>query len=151
MKHIAPRRALLALTIAGLLAACASPPGEQVSGAAAVPLVNTHWRLTQLGGQVLEGGNSPDLQIQAQNPRIAGFAGCNRMFGGYTLSGDQIRFDQMGATKMACVDAARMKLEQDYLQMLSQVARWKITASTLQLLDATGAPLASFAAASAAQ
>jgi heat shock protein HslJ len=139
--------AAAALTIV----ACATPPAvsERVADAAAAPLVNTHWRLTQLGGQVIDnppGASAVGFQLQPQNPRITGFAGCNRMFGGYLLDGAQLKFDQIGATKMACLDESRMKLEQDYLQMLSLVASWKISDSSLQLQEAGGATLAMFVA-----
>jgi heat shock protein HslJ len=142
---------LAALTSAG----CASAPrSEHVAAASAVPLVNTSWRLTNLGDRVIEnpdGGNAVSLQLQPTNMRVTGFAGCNRMFGGYLLNADQLKFDQLGATKMACVDQSRMKLEQDYFQMLSAVARWKITGSSLELLDAGGGTLATFTAATPEQ
>ena len=138
--------ALASLTIA----ACATaPPSERVDGAAAVPLVDTSWRLTNLGGRLVDnppGGNAVGLQLQPQNLRLTGFAGCNRMFGGYLLDADQLKFDQVGATKMACLDESRMKLEQEYFQMLSLVARWKIKGSSLELTDSGGAPLATFVA-----
>jgi len=137
---------LLALTLG--LGACAVPePSEKVASAAAVPLADTQWSLATLGGRLLDtAGPAITLQLQSQNPRVTGFAGCNRMFGGYLLDGDQLKFDQLGATKMACLEEARMKLEQDYLQMLTQVAGWKIDGSSLLLLDANGATLATFTA-----
>ncbi len=122
---------------------------ERVEGAAGAPLVNTQWRLTQLGGQVVSdsaGANAVGLQLQAQNLRVTGFGGCNRMFGGYSLDGDQLKFGQVGATKMACLDQSRMRLEQSYFDMLSRVARWKITGSNLTLLDTEGAILGTFVA-----
>jgi|SRR5689334_9661248 len=143
---------LVALLLAALTSAgCATaPPSEHVAAAAAVPLVNTNWRLTNLGDRVIEnatGGSAPGLQLQPQNMRLTGFAGCNRMFGGYLLNADELKFDQVGATKMACLDESRMRLEQQYFQMLSLVARWKIKGSSLELLDSGGATLATFAAA----
>jgi putative lipoprotein len=131
------------------IAACASPVPERVDGAAAAPLVNTQWRLTQLGDQVVgesAGANAVGLQLQSQNLRLTGFGGCNRMFGGYSLDGDQLKFDQIGATKMACLDPSRMRLEQSYFDMLSRVARWKITDNRLALLDTAGATLGTFVA-----
>jgi heat shock protein HslJ len=119
----------------------------EVAGASSVPLVATLWRLTQLGSEVVQnpaGANAVSLQLLAQNSRAAGFAGCNRMFGGYALSNDTLRFEQMGATKMACMENARMQLEQRYLDMFANVARWKITGNTLELLDAAGQSLATF-------
>lgn len=119
----------------------------EVATASSVPLVATRWRLTQLGGEIVPnpaGDNTISLQLMAQNARAVGFAGCNRMFGGYALSNDTLRFEQMGATKMACMDNARMQIEQRYLEMFSSVARWKITGNKLELLDAAGQSLATF-------
>jgi putative lipoprotein len=146
-------RPLLLCTIAGVLtigAGCAAPSPELAS-ASSVPLASTTWRLTQLGGVVVtnpEGASAVNLQLQAQNSRATGFAGCNRMFGGYALSNDTLRFEQMGSTKMACLESSRMQLEQRYLDMFSGVARWKIGGSQLELYDAQGQRLAMFEASS---
>jgi heat shock protein HslJ len=135
----------MALTISG----CSMPASDQVAAASSVPLVNTNWRLTLLGGQVVD---NPDdaravgLQLQAQNPQLTGFGGCNRMFGAYVLDGDMLKFDQVGSTKMACVDDTRMQLESRYFGALQQVSSWKITGSTLELRDADGKAVATFAA-----
>ena len=152
MKHLL-RTAPLALTILLAAAGCSTriggPVSEQVAGAASVPLTETQWRLTQLGERVIDnpaGDAAVILTLQAQNPRLVGFAGCNRMFGGYSLNGNALKFDQIGATKMACVDAARMQLEQDFFDALNGVAGWKITGNSLQLVDSGGAALATFTA-----
>jgi heat shock protein HslJ len=137
----------LALTIG---AGCATRATEEVANAAAVPLADTPWRLTQLRGVVVdnpEGGAAVGMQLLAQNTRLVGFSGCNRMFGGYALDGESLKFAQVGGTKMACADQARMQLEQRYLTMFGEVARWKITGRSLELLDGTGEPVAIFAAA----
>lgn len=129
-----------------------APREEEVTTASSVPLVNTSWRLTQLGGVMVDnppGERAISLQLQSQNPRVVGFAGCNRMFGGYLLNGEMLKFDQMGATKMACLDDQRMQLEQRYFEVLSRVSQWKITGSTLELRDGEGTPQALFAADSA--
>src|SRR5262245_43646338 len=124
-----------------IVAGCQMAPHEEVAAASSVPLVNTGWRLTQLGDEMVDnppGERAISLQLQPQNPRVVGFAGCNRMFGGYLLSGEMLKFDQMGGTKMACVDEKRMKLEQRYFDVLSRVSQWKITGSTLELRDGEG-------------
>jgi heat shock protein HslJ len=120
-----------------------------VASAAAVPLTGTNWRLTQIGDQVLDnpaGAAAAGIQLQAQNSRLTGFTGCNRMFGGYSLNGEVLKFDQMGATKMACVEDDRMQLEGRFFEILSQAARWRITNSALELLDDGGKSLATFVA-----
>jgi heat shock protein HslJ len=53
----------------------------------------------------------------------------------------------MGGTKMACADDGRMRLEQQYLEMFSTVAGWKISGQTLELVDAQGKAVATFVAA----
>jgi copper homeostasis protein (lipoprotein) len=124
-------------------------PNEKVAAASSVPLVNTGWRLTQLGDETVDnppGGQAISLQLQPQNSRVVGFAGCNRMFGGYLLNGDTMKFDQLGGTKMACADGKRMQLEQRYFEALARVSQWKITDSTLELRDVEGKPQAMFAA-----
>ena len=150
MQKRLPHSGILA-AVAQTIAGCSAPPAipERVADAAAAPLVNTHWRLTQLGERVIDnppGAAAVGLQLQPQNPRVTGFAGCNRIFGGYLLNGEQLKFDEIGATKMACLDQSRMQLEQEYFQMLSLVASWKISGSSLQLQDAGGAMLATFSA-----
>lgn len=136
------------------IAACASSAPESVQGAASAPLVDTQWNLAQLGGQVIsgsDGANAVGLKLDAQNPRVTGFGGCNRMFGGYSLNGEELKFDQVGATKIACLDESRMRLEQSYFDMLARVARWKITDNNLMLLDTEGATLGTFIARTAAE
>jgi heat shock protein HslJ len=137
------------LTTAG----CTTPASDEVAGAATVPLTGTAWRVTQIGDRLVDnppGDAAAHIQLQAGNSRVTGFAGCNRMFGGYSLNGESLKFDQVGATKMACVEEGRMQLESDFFETLSKVARWKITNSTLELLDGSGKSLATFAAAPAA-
>jgi heat shock protein HslJ len=58
------------------------------------------------------------------------------------LDGNQLKFDQMGGTMMACT--ANMELERKFLDMFGQVARWEIRGETLTLLDDSRRPLASF-------
>jgi heat shock protein HslJ len=68
------------------------------------------------------------------------------MFGAYALDGQSLKFAQMGGTKMACMDESRMRLEQEFLQMFANVSRWRITARTLELLDANDRIVATFSA-----
>src|SRR5262245_11617987 len=118
-----------------LLGACAhdvapTTPPEPVRSTA--QLLNTYWKLTQLGDQVIttpEGAREIHLVLHPENQRVAGFSGCNRMMGGYVLDGDELRFAQMGGTMMACVSG--MDIEKQFLAMFSQVARWEISGETL--------------------
>ena len=138
-----------ALSILGvLLAGCASEHPEvpeAASGKSTAQLLNTYWKLTQLGEQLI---TTPPVAreihfvMHSENQRVAGFSGCNQMTGAYVLNGRELKFEQMGGTLMAC--AANMELEQNFLRMFGQVAGWKIAGESLQLLDDGGKPLAMF-------
>jgi heat shock protein HslJ len=132
------------------LCACSHevPPASPAAAAptrSTAQLLNTYWKLTELGGQVLAtppGAREIHFVLQSENQRVAGFSGCNRMMGSYALEGDAIRFDQMGGTMMACVPD--MELERKFLALFPQIARWRINGETLRLLDADGKTLATF-------
>jgi len=139
-----------------MLAACASEMtpggGPPVAATTSTPrttaqLLNTNWKLTQLGEQVI---NTPQdkreihFTLRSVNQRVDGFSGCNQMMGSYVLEGANLRFEQMAGTMMACVPD--MDLEKKFLAMFAQVAHWEIIGETLRLLDAEGKTLATFAA-----
>jgi heat shock protein HslJ len=131
-----------------LLGACANPappttPASDTKSTA--QLLNTYWKLTELGGQVIstpEGAREIHFVLHSDNPRLAGYSGCNQMMGAYMLDGSELRFDRVGGTMMACV--SNMDLEREFLGMFSQVAGWEIRGEKLQLLDANRKPLATF-------
>lgn len=140
----------LALTIG---AGCATRASDPVAVASSVPLADTEWRLSQLGRLVpppVPDGATIHVQLQSQNTRVVGFSGCNRMFGAYALDGQSLKFAQMGGTKMACAEEARMRLEQEFLRMFATVSQWRITGQTLELLDGSGRIVAVFVAQPAA-
>lgn len=130
------------------LAACAHdvPPATPAASApSTAQLLNTYWKLTRLGEQVMTtpaGAREIHFVLHSENQRVSGFSGCNQMMGSYVLDGDQIKFDQMAGTMMACVPD--LDLERKFLAIFPQVARWKISGETLRLLDAGGATLANF-------
>ncbi|HEV7607123.1 MAG TPA: META domain-containing protein [Steroidobacteraceae bacterium] len=140
-------RVIVIATVFGALAGCASAPAPEIANAAASSLTDTPWKLTQLGGEVVNsppGAREINLVLQAQDQRVTGFAGCNSMMGSYVLNGGEIRFDQIGSTRMAC--EGRMEIEQRYLAMFARAARWEITGTTLRLLDSAGKTVATFEA-----
>jgi heat shock protein HslJ len=139
-----------ALSVLGalLLAGCAShdpEPGEKAPAKSTAQLLNTYWKLTQLGDQVIttpQDSREIHFVLHSENQRVAGFSGCNQMMGAYVLSGNELKFDQVGGTLMACT--ADMELERKFLAMFGQVAGWRIEGETLQLLDSARRPVASF-------
>jgi heat shock protein HslJ len=110
-----------------------APAGPELEG--------TEWELVSLSGSEAvqgAGGRAPDLVLDAEQQRAAGFSGCNRYFGGYQRAGNSthgspLSFGQLAGTMMACAEGG--ELERDYLQALSQVNAFRIVDGTLQLLQ----------------
>ena len=120
------------------------PPAAADSAAASRPITDRDWELVALGETAapMGGGGKPaTLRLDAATTRVAGFAGCNRYSGPYTLAADSLSFGALMSTKMFCQDGDA--LERSYLAMLATVTQWRATDSTLTLL-AAGAPLATF-------
>ncbi len=131
-----------------LLAGCAYDNPQTQAAAptkSTAQLLNTYWKLTELDDQVIttpQDAHEIHFVMESENPRVHGFSGCNRMMGGYVLNGNELKFDQMGGTLMAC--SANMDLEKKFLAMFGNVARWEIAGETLTLVNADGKTLAVF-------
>ncbi|MDN3523578.1 META domain-containing protein [Halomonas ramblicola] len=127
-----------------MLAGCAAlePPA-----ASDEPLENTYWKLTRLGdGDVTAVANQREahLVLHAEERRVAGSGGCNRLMGSYDLEGEALRFGRLATTMMAC--PAGMQTERAFLDALEEVAVWEVEGMHLTLSDADGEPLADFEA-----
>jgi len=116
---------------------CDTPP--------VVSLEDSWWQLAQLGGAPLElvaGQRAPYLVLASANHRASGFAGCNRMMGGYSVEGAKLGFSQMAGTMMACLQG--MEIEQALHDALTRTTGWRIEGKRLDLLDADGTVVAAF-------
>ena len=69
-------------------------------------LAGIRWKLVELDGKPVEVyDNQPEPHLlfdEADGGRLSGSDGCNRLIGGYRLTGDQISFGQLGSTMMLC-------------------------------------------------
>ena len=119
-------------------------PGETCGARfASVPLENTHWKLTRLGGKavtVTAKQREPYFVLDNKTKRIAGFGGCNRFAGTYQRNGDRLTFGKMAMTFMACSEG--MEIERDFVAALEQGRSWKILGDHLELFDSSGSLLA---------
>lgn len=126
--------------------AAASPvarpaPGEEH----AMPIEGTPWQLVELDGRAIpRHARGPSFTLVPGERRVAGSGGCNRMSGPYELTGDELRFGALAATRMACAEG--MELEQEFFGMLDEVRRAAVEDGELVLFAADGSRLARFAA-----
>jgi len=128
---------------------------QRVTKAAASPaavspdrsVTDTYWKLVELdGGAVTVQPNQrePHMVLQAAGNRLAGFSGCNRMTGSFTIERARIAFGQMATTRMACIHG--MELEAAFGQALGKVRAFEIKGDALSLRDESGRVLARFVA-----
>ena len=89
-------------------------------------------------------GVNADLLLGAVE--AGGFGGCNQFFMSYTSDGTStLTFGPIGQTMKACDDATTT-FESSYLTALASVAGYKEGTGTLDLADASGATVLSYAA-----
>lgn len=127
------------LASAALLCACQGTPRNGQSDAAAVPLIGTEWRLVTLNGQAAPpgaGGKPATITFGAEDNRVAGFAGCNRVAGTYQQEHDSLRLGPLILTRMACTSG--MELEQQFTAALDAARRYQIVGRRLDLLGDAG-------------
>jgi heat shock protein HslJ len=151
------RTPLLLICAAALLGACSSndsaAPAEATAvaaspsqtGGVSAQLENTYWRLKTLDDQPAEsplGARAIHFVLHREGSRMSGFSGCNEIAGVYRLESNRITFDDISATLMACTSG--MEIERQLQEMFSNVTGWKISGETLQLINSSGLPLATF-------
>lgn len=89
------------------------------------------WKVLKLKG-LEQIASAPTLIFHEEDNRLSGFAGCNNYFSTYTISGVEIKFDKTGSTRKLCPD---MSVENVFLKLLPEVARYEIVKKELYLYD----------------
>lgn len=139
MKRLTPALCFLVGTLS--VAACTAERGAQATGSDPGSLENVEWKLVELDGApvTLSGDRVPNITFSSKDKRVTGFAGCNRLTGGYELKDDQLHFTGVATTRMFCPDP---NPETALLRALEATSRWKVEDRTLDLLDASGKSVA---------
>ena len=73
------------------------------------------------------------MKVEQGQKRVTGFAGCNSITGGYTLSGNKIKFT-IASTKMMCPEE-QMAVEDFLLKALSSASSYQLEGDVLELFD----------------
>lgn len=111
-------------------------------------LTDTYWKLVELNGEPIaadqEKKDEQHIVLAKENQRLTGFAGCNRIIGGYQVEDQRIAFS-MAVSRRACFKGE--EAESKFLAALSQAARWTVEGQNLELFDREGKPVARFQAA----
>jgi heat shock protein HslJ len=126
------RSIALVAMLAFVLTACADP-GEEGSSD---PTANA-WVLE---AGTLDGSDIPIVEgfpitliFDEPEGTAGGKSACNQWFGGYTLSGNELTFTDVGGTMMACVDEGVMESEAAFLDAMGQVELFTLEGGELNL------------------
>ena len=115
------RHSLIVSTLAIGLGACAVTPAPTTDAASPNPLTaQGAWKLdvaTAADGTTLIPSGTR-YRLQFVDDRLSVLGGCNRMSGGYTVSGGTLRVQAMASTRMACVDQTLMQQDTTLARLL---------------------------------
>ncbi len=137
------KRYLAFFTALAFAAAC-NTPKQQAASSNEADLYKT-WRLVEVEGKTVDTAKlqrPAEFTFNKADQRISGSAGCNNIFGKFTVSADKLTFSPLAATKMACQD---MSVESSFLSVTGKVNNWKVTEGFL-VLSQDGTALAKFIA-----
>lgn len=117
----------------GLLLAMTACGGSQKK---TLPLEGTTWKLAKMDAIPAKGIDAEadffTLEFNAADTMVSGRTNCNRFFGKYELKGQQLEFENLGMTRMACPE---MQYEDAFVKMLDDVDRYEIKGSELKFYD----------------
>lgn len=123
-------------------------PALDATVQAEVPLVLTHWRLTEIEEETVappaRGGAIPYLVLQADEARAAGSGGCNRFFADYVVQGDRLRFGRVDSGITLCLPGSAA--ETRFFDALSRVVGFWQEGTQLLLQGGDGRTLLRFKA-----
>ena len=135
------------LWVSFLMAGAGGVHGQSAKHKPSAPLEKTQWKLTWLGRTKIDVAvpqQVPYIQLDPENHRVSGSGGCNRLMGGYELTGNHLKFTPMAMTRMACLHGG--DTETNFAAALNQVTSWKIVSGKLMLMDADQHVVARFLA-----
>lgn len=98
------------------------------------------WRPVQIGGRnVHASGQEPWIGFDPRSSHIDGSGGCNRITGGYEVTGTSLRIHTLASTMMSCPS---MDTERAFLRALDRTRTYRVQGRELELYDDTGSLLA---------
>ena len=94
-------------------------------------MLSTNYIVEKLSSDV-ELKTKPTLTFNLEGNKVSGSAGCNKYNGNLILNGNNIKIENVIATKMFCPN---MPIEEAFFKDLSKIASYKIIDDKLNLLD----------------
>lgn len=92
------------------------------------------WKLVKIENQNISVSEAITLEINQKEGQFSGFAGCNRIGGGFQIMGENISFPDVYSTLMFC-EPEFMNIEDKYTSLLEKVVSFELSEKTLTLFD----------------
>jgi heat shock protein HslJ len=102
-------------------------------------LAGGHWRPSSISLERLA-PETPVYVAFSDDGKVTGFGGCNRFFGGYTVSGNSIKIGPLASTRKGCPDTLNLEIE--FFKALQGAETFEQTDAALVLIGPDGAKLA---------
>jgi putative lipoprotein len=128
MKRVQPFRPFLPLTIFLVFVVSAAAIAGELAG--------SEWRPTQLASSAMPSQSKLFVQFKVDG-KLTGHGGCNRFFGQYKITANDITIGPVGATRMACPKPV-MDMELAFFAALESAKTYRRDKANLVLIDATG-------------
>lgn len=106
------------LIVLGLLISCNSSKQSANEKADTNLELSGNYKVVNLNGTDVA-NEGMELIFDTASKTLNATTSCNKLFGSYSLSGSQLSFGNMGATKMYC--EGRMELEKEMMQGITAV------------------------------
>jgi heat shock protein HslJ len=115
---------------------------------ASAVLENTHWQLTSISQQdgIVSMAIDENIYFQIDENRVDGNGGCNAFGGDAQIDANNISFNNLFSTLMACLDDEVNQREREFLDALEKTVSYTINRQSLTLLDDKGNLVATFTA-----
>ncbi len=113
-------------------------PRVELPGALPTPaatLESTQWKLVSIGDApaiVSPEGREAGFALHADDRRLSGSGGCNRLIGSYSLDAGTLKVAPAGTTMMACPGEI-MQQESEFLTALTMTTGYRIAGDQLEL------------------
>lgn len=104
-----------------------------------IPLLDTAWQVTSIGGDPVLADTEVTLSIAADH-RAGGNGGCNNYFTEAGFDGPPLTFGPIAGTRMACAPEI-MDQEAALFAALEATVGYELSGDALKLFDAAGIPL----------
>ena len=104
-----------------------------------IPLLDTAWQVTSIGGDPVLADTEVTLSIAADH-RAGGNGGCNNYFTEADFEGPPLTFGPVAGTRMACPPEI-MDQEAALFAALGATVDFELSGDALKLFDAAGIPL----------